>query len=130
MTQFSSRADDRTIVKNVNLTTTGAVCAVLTTACFVVGIALMASSGVQVLIPQTGKDALEWIADVDGAGGLFFAGAWLAIIGGLFGLVALVGFYEALRHASPVMILAPVLGAVGLTLVTISHLIPDRKSTV
>jgi hypothetical protein len=35
-----------------------------------------------------------------------------------------VGFYDTLRLAGPVMILAPILGAVGLTLVTISHLIP------
>ena len=40
------------------------------------------------------------------------------------GIVALVGFYDTLRLAGPVMILAPILGAVGLTLVTISHLIP------
>jgi hypothetical protein len=35
-----------------------------------------------------------------------------------------VGFYDTLRLAGPVMILAPILGAVGLTLVTVSHLIP------
>jgi hypothetical protein len=34
------------------------------------------------------------------------------------------GFYDTLRVAGPVMILAPILGAVGLTLVIISHLIP------
>ena len=45
-------------------------------------------------------------------------------IGGFVGLVALIGFYDALRDAGPVMILGPILGAVGLTLVTISHLIP------
>jgi hypothetical protein len=43
---------------------------------------------------------------------------------GFLGIVAFVGFYEALREAGPVMILAPILGAVGLTLVTVSHLIP------
>jgi Domain of unknown function (DUF4386) len=84
----------------------------------------MVASGVQVLIPETGKDALDWIADVDAANGIFFVGAWLTILGGLFGIVALVGFYEVLRGAGPVMVLAPILGAVGLTLVTISHLIP------
>jgi hypothetical protein len=36
----------------------------------------------------------------------------------------LVGFYDTLRSPGPVMILAPILGAVGLTLVTVSHLIP------
>jgi hypothetical protein len=40
------------------------------------------------------------------------------------GIVALVGFYDTRRVAGPVMILAPILGAVGLTLVTVSHLIP------
>jgi hypothetical protein len=100
------------------------VSAVLTVVCFVVGFVLMASSGVQVLIPETGEGGLEWIADVDEAGGTFFAGAWLAVLGGVLGAVALVGFYAALRDAGPVMVLAPILGAVGLTLVTISHLIP------
>jgi hypothetical protein len=55
---------------------------------------------------------------------LFFAGAWLIILMGYLGIVALVGFYDTLRLAGPVMILAPILGAVGLTLVTVSHLIP------
>jgi hypothetical protein len=51
-------------------------------------------------------------------------GAWLVILMGFLGIVALVGFYDTLRLAGPVMILAPILGAVGLTLVTVSHLIP------
>jgi hypothetical protein len=47
------------------------------------------------------------------------------LTGGLaLGIVALLGFYDTLRLAGPVMILAPILGAVGLTLVTVSHLIP------
>jgi hypothetical protein len=111
-------------VKDLSLTRVGAVCAILTTASFVLGIVLMASSGVQVLIPDTGKDAFDWIADVDDAGGLFTAGAWLVILGGLFGIVALVGFYDALRAAGPVLIFVPILGAIGMTLVTISHLMP------
>ena len=53
---------------NVRLSTVGAVCAVLTVGLFVAGIALTASSGVQVLIPETGAEGREWIADVDGAG--------------------------------------------------------------
>lgn len=111
-------------MKRVSLTTVGAVCALLMVACFLVGIVLTASSGVQVLIPETGENGLDWIADVDDAGGIFFVGAWLAILGGLLGAVALIGFYDALRSAGPVLILAPILGVVGLTLVTISHLIP------
>jgi len=102
----------------------GAVCAILTTVSFVVGIALMVGSGVQELIPGTGTDAIDWIKDVDNASGAFFAGAWLVILGGVVGLVALVGFYYALREAGELMILAPALSIVGLTLVTISHLIP------
>jgi hypothetical protein len=111
-------------VRSLSLTTIGAACAVLTVACFIVAIPMTVASGVQVLIPETGNDALDWIADVDSASGFFFVGAWLTILGGFFGIVALVGFYDALREAGPVMILGPVLGAVGLTLVTISHLIP------
>jgi hypothetical protein len=109
---------------NVRLSTVGAVCAVLTVGLFVAGIALTASSGVQVLIPETGAEGREWIADVDGAGDIFFVGAWLIIFGGFLGLVALIGFYDALRDAGPVLLLAPILGAVGLTLVTVSHLVP------
>jgi hypothetical protein len=108
----------------LTLTTVGAVCAVLITACFVLGIVLMASSGVQVLIPDTGKDAIDWVNDVDDANGLFFAGAWLVILGGILGLVAFLGFYERFRKATPLMILAPILGAVGLVFVTISHALP------
>ncbi|MDQ2911247.1 MAG: hypothetical protein M3R26_00130 [Actinomycetota bacterium] len=115
---------DRAELKNLNLTTAGAACAVLTTLSFVVGIALMGSSGVQALIPDTGASALDWIKDVDDAGGMFFAGAWLAIIGGGFAIIAFVGFWSALRQASDLMILGPILGAVGMTLVTISHLLP------
>jgi hypothetical protein len=84
----------------------------------------MGSSGVGVLIPEAGPPGRELIASVAGAGWLFFAGAWLIILMGYLGIVALVGFYDTLRSAGPVMILAPILGAVGLTLVTVSHLIP------
>lgn len=111
-------------MKNVSLATVGAVCAVLTTATFVVGIALMAGSGVQTLIPEPGNDGLDWIADVNDASGAFFAGGWLVNLGGFLALVALIGFYDALKGAGPAMILAPVLGAVGWTLVTVSHLVP------
>jgi hypothetical protein len=92
--------------------------------CFVVGAVVMGSSGVGVLIPEAGRSGRDWIAAVNGAGGLFFVGGWLVILMGFLGIVALVGFYDTLRLAGPVMILAPILGAVGLTLVTVSHLIP------
>jgi hypothetical protein len=77
-----------------------------------------------VLIPETGKDGLEWIADVEDAGDLFIADAAIVVFAGLFGMVAFVGFYEALRHAGPLMIIAPVAGVAGLVLVTISHATP------
>ena len=77
---------------NLSLARAGAVCAVITVAGFVVGIALMASSGVQLLIPETGQDGLDWIADVDDAGNLFVAGASIVVFAGLFGLVAFLGF--------------------------------------
>jgi uncharacterized protein DUF4386 len=111
-------------MKNVPLATIGAVCAILTAATFVVGIALMAGSGVQTLIPEPGQDGLDWIADVNDASGAFFVGGWFVNLGGFLGIVALIGFYDALKGAGPALILAPILGAVGLTLVTVSHLIP------
>jgi hypothetical protein len=111
-------------MRNLSLGTVGAVCALVTVASFVVGIALMASSGVQVLIPDTGSDNLKWIDDVDSAGDVFIAGAWLVILGGVFGLIALVCVYDTFRSAGPLMILAPVLAVVAWTFVTISHLIP------
>jgi hypothetical protein len=108
----------------VSLARIGAWCAIGLVVAFVAGIAMMAASGVQVLIPETGKDGLDWIADVDDASGAFFFGAWLVIVGGVLGLVGLIGFYDALRRAGDWLILAPILGAFGLTLVTISHLLP------
>jgi hypothetical protein len=108
----------------VNVTRIGAWCAIGLVVAFAAGIALMAASGVQVLIPETGKDGLDWIRDVDDASGAVFVGAWLTIVGGVLGVVALVGFYDALRRAGDWLVLAPILGAFGLTLVTISHLLP------
>jgi hypothetical protein len=111
-------------MKNLSLTTVGAVCAILMVVSFVVGVALMATSGVEVLIPETGGEGREWIADVNDAGGAFVVGAWLTVLGGYFGMVALVGFYVALREAGRVLVLAPIVAVAGLTLVTLSHVIP------
>jgi hypothetical protein len=111
-------------VERISLRTVGAVCAVITVVGFVVGIALMASNGVQVLIPETGKDGAEWVADVLDAGDWFVAGATIVVFAGMFGLVAFVGFYDALRQAGPVLIIAPVVGVASMTLVTISHATP------
>jgi hypothetical protein len=109
---------------HVRLATVGAVCALVTVAGFVLGVVLMASGGVQVLIPETGNEGIQWIADVQDAGNMFVAGAWIINLAGLVGIVALLGFYDFLKSAGPVLAIAPVLGAVGLTLVTISHAIP------
>jgi len=111
-------------LRELRLSTVGAVCALITVAGFVAGIALMAANGVQLLIPETGKDGAEWVADVQEAGNWFVAGAWIVGLAGLVGIVALVGFYDVLKGAGPVVIIAPIAGAVGLTLVTASHVIP------
>jgi hypothetical protein len=111
-------------LKDLRLSTVGAVCALITVAGFVVGVALMATNGVSVLIPETGTEGAEWVADVQDAGDWFVVGAWIGGLAGLVGIVALVGFYDVLKHAGPVMIIAPIAGAVGLTLVTASHVIP------
>ena len=111
-------------MEKLRLSTVGAVCALIAVAGFVGGIVLMAANGVQVLIPETGKDGAEWAADVQDAGDWFVAGAWIVGLAGLVGIVALVGFYDLLKSAGPVMVIAPIAGAVGLTLVTASHVIP------
>jgi len=112
-------------MKNLTPARLGAYCGIGTLISFVAGIALMATSGVQVLIPETGgHKTIDWMRDVNEASGAFFAGGWLVILGGFFALVAFVGFSYALRDAGPTMVLIPVLTAVGFTLVTISHLIP------
>jgi hypothetical protein len=111
-------------VKEARLATLAGAMALVTVVGFVIGIVLMASSGVQTLIPETGAAGSEWIADVQRGGSLFLAGAWLVVFAGLFGLVALVGFYDAFRAAGPYVIIAPLAGAVGMTLVTISHIVP------
>jgi Domain of unknown function (DUF4386) len=112
------------MIKLPRLYTAGALCAIAMVACFPLGGISMASSGVEVLIPETGEPGLKWIADVDAASGLFFTGAWLIVLMGFLGIVAWVGFYDVLRDAGKVMVLAPILGTVGLTLVTVSHLLP------
>jgi hypothetical protein len=111
-------------VRKLRLSTVAAVCALGTVICFVAGAVAMGSSGRRGADSETGRPGRDWIAAVDRAGGLFFVGAWLVVLVGFLGIVALVGFYDTLRSAGPVMILAPILGAVGLTLVTVSHLIP------
>ena len=111
-------------MRDLRLSTIGAVCALLTVSGFLVGIVLMATSGVQVLIPETGREGADWVRDVNDAGDQFIVGAWIVNLSGLVGIVALIGFYDHLKHAGPSLVIAPVAGAVGLTLVTISHAVP------
>jgi hypothetical protein len=98
---------------NVSIVRLGAISALITVAGFFVGIFLIANAGVQVVIPDTGEDGFEWIDDVVDAGHQFTAGAATVTFAGLFGMVAFVGFYYALRHAGPLMIIAPVAGVAG-----------------
>jgi hypothetical protein len=72
-------------MRTVRLSTVGGVCAILTVVCFVLGGAAMAVSGVPTLIPETGRSEPGWIADVDGASGLFLTGAWLIVLMGSSG---------------------------------------------
>ena len=62
----------------------------MTVACFVVGFALLATSRVQVLIPETGQSGLDWIRDVDESSNVFFVRAWLVVFGGLFSSMGVV----------------------------------------
>jgi hypothetical protein len=110
-------------VKRSTLTTTAGACGVLTALCLVGGAALMIWSGVDGLIPDTGQSAIDWIDDVNSANDAFFGGAWLVVAGGLFGLVALVGFWRPLRDTAEVLILAPILSVVGMTMISVSHLL-------
>src|SRR5215218_7836725 len=86
-------------MRTLRLSTVAAVCAFGTVICFVLGGVAMGSSGVGVLIPEPGRSGRDWMAAVDGAGGLFFLGAWLVVLVGFLGIVALVGFYDTLRLA-------------------------------
>jgi hypothetical protein len=82
-------------------------------------------SGVQVVIPDSG-DEVAWMADALDGGELFVTGTWIVVLAGLVALFCLVGFYDALEQAGPVMIVAPVAAAVGVALVTVSHALPTR----
>ena len=111
-------------MRELRLSTVGAVCALVAVAGFVAGVALMATNGVSVLIPGNRNRGHRVGSGRAGRGRLVRRGAWDRRPAGLVGIVALVGFYDVLKHAGPVMIIAPIAGAVGLTLVTASHVIP------
>jgi hypothetical protein len=109
---------------SVRFSMVGGVCAILTVVAFVAGGVLMGSGGVDTLIPEPGSSGRDWVVDVDAAGNQFFVGAWLIVLMGLLGVVALIAFFDVLRAAGPVLILAPALSVLALTLVTVSHLLP------
>ena len=111
-------------MRRLTVTTVGAWCAILMLPLLVVGGALIGSTDAGDLIPETGDPGRDWLAAVADAPGRFAGGGWLLVLMGYLGLVALIGFYWVLRDAAPFMILAPILGAVGMTLVQVSHLVP------
>jgi hypothetical protein len=84
---------------------------------------LLAASGAADLLPETGSAGRAWLAAV-AADSRFAGGAWLLVLLGFLTMAAFVGFYAHLREAGEVLILAPVLGVAGMTLVQVSHLIP------
>jgi hypothetical protein len=55
-------------MRTLRLSTVAAGCALGTVICFVLGAVAMSSSGVGVLIPETGRPGRDWIAAVDRAG--------------------------------------------------------------
>lgn len=110
-------------MKRSGLTTSSALCGILSALAFVGGIALVIWSGVDTLIPDTGQNAIDWIDDVNAANDTFFGGAWLLVAGSLLALVALVGFWRPLRDAGELLILAPTLGVAGMTLITLAHVL-------
>lgn len=111
-------------MRRLKVTTVGAWCAILMLPLLVAGGSLLGSTEAGDLIPETGEPGRDWLTAVAGSTGRFAAGGWILVLMGYLGLMALVGFYWVLRDASPVMILAPILGAVGMTLVQVSHLVP------
>ena len=68
-------------MRTLRLSTVAAVCALGTVICVVVGAVAMGSSGVEVLIPETGEPGRAWIAAVDAAGGWFFPTRVLTSLG-------------------------------------------------
>src|SRR5688572_11998104 len=111
-------------MRTPSLTTIGGACAVVMLGGFIAGVILVGISGAGDLIPEPGEAGQDWIVEVHENRGEFAAGAWLVVFAGFFGLVAFLGFYDALRAAGPWLIIAPVAGAVGMTLNTISHALP------
>lgn len=109
---------------NIRVTTVGAWCAILMVPALIGGGIFLSASKAGDLIPPTGESGKDWLLAVGVDRGGFAAGAWLIVLMGFLGMPALVAFYEVLRSAGSVLVLAPILGIAGLTLVQVSHLLP------
>ena len=108
----------------LKMTAVGGWCAVAVLPLFVAGAVLMSGDDrARVLVPPSGGPGREWLAAV-ASDKSFAAGAWLLVLMGFLVMVGFVGFYFALRQAGEVLIVAPILGVAGMTLVQVSHLIP------
>jgi hypothetical protein len=112
------------VMRTISLATADAVGALITVGGFVIGIALMASSGVQVLIPETGNEGREWLADAQDAGDLFVAGASVTVFAGLFALGRVRRLLRRATTRRAVDDHRPGRGVAGMVLVTISHATP------
>jgi hypothetical protein len=110
-------------VRQFQLATVGGWCAVLVFPVLLAGGALLSSSGAGDLLPGTGDAGRAWLGAVVGDA-RFAGGAWLLVLMGVLTMVAFVGFYDHLRAAGELIVLAPILGLIGMTLVQVSHLIP------
>jgi hypothetical protein len=115
----------RPLIGRLDLRGTGGVCAVLTTLGLVAGVVVIASTGgPQDVLPGTGAHGRAWLQDVHADRAGFEVGTSLVIAAGLLGMVAFVAMFDALRETGTVLIVAPVLGIVGLLFVTLSHAVP------
>lgn len=110
-------------MRRFQLAAVGGWCAVLVFPVLIAGGGLLSASGAGDLLPGTGSAGRAWLAAV-AADAWFAGGAWLLILMGFLTMVAFVGFYDQLRAAGEVLVLAPILGLAGMTLVQVSHLIP------
>ena len=111
--------------ERLDLRTIGGASAILGTAIFVLGVLIVAlTGGPDTVIPETGSGLVRWIGDVRDDRTGFEIGTGFVVLGGVFGVVALLGFFDMLRGAGPALVLAPVLGIIGLAFVTVSHALP------
>jgi len=110
-------------MKRLKITSLAGWCAAAVMPLFLAGAVLLAGSGAADVLPPSGGPGQEWLAAVV-SDKRFAAGAWLIVLMGFLVMVAFVGLFFVLRQAGEVLIVAPVLGVAGMTLVQVSHLIP------